>query len=90
MYADSSEVRFKKSAVVPIFQPEASSFARLSACIIVHPESELTYINDRLRRSCGFLLKHFSDHDGVNVYAIDNPPDLVTIGNSQLVTMRPY
>jgi hypothetical protein len=35
-------------------------------------------------------MKHLSDHDRVNVYAIDNPPDLVTIGYSQLVTMRPY
>ena len=53
---------------------------------VVISEPAFASINNSLRRLLRFLLEYIGDHNGVTVDSVDNPPDLIRVNDSQLVT----
>jgi len=53
---------------------------------VVISEPAFASINNLLRRFLRFLLEYIGDHNGVTVDSVNNPPDLIRVNDSQLVT----
>ena len=84
-YASSSGDRSRKSLVVPIFQPFASSRVLLSSRIVVLPKATLAYLDYRPRSRGGLLAENFADHDGVCIYPVHDSPCDTRVDDPQLV-----